>query len=219
MKKFPLFAIPGMGVDGRIFSQLRLDRPLKILEWLPPQVGEPLSQYALRMGASLPQEPVLLLGLSLGGVVAQEMHQHFSIAGISLLSSIKGPQELPMSFRLMRTLPLYQLSRGEWRIRTLPYWAPFFGIRDPAEQNLLQDMFRRFGNEYRMWAMQQLLQWPGNPTGSRLIHLHGTRDQVFRPACIQADHWIEGGNHFMVYQRAREISEILVKQYQQWDRG
>jgi pimeloyl-ACP methyl ester carboxylesterase len=217
MKKLPLYAIPGLGVDGRIFGKLELDRPLHILEWIDPQPQEPLAAYAQRLALALPREPLLLLGLSFGGVVARELVRHYPVRGVILLSSIKNPSELPWKFRLMRKVPYYRLSRGNWRIRSLPFWGPLFGIHKREEQKLLQTIFEQFDVHYRMWAIHQLINWSGNADPVPLFHIHGTRDKVFPRSFVQADHWVEGGNHFMVYQRADEISGLIVDKCREWE--
>ena len=144
MKKVPLYAIPGLGVDGRIFQKLNLEREWQIIEWLEPAKKESLQSYAARMAESIDDPSCYLLGLSFGGVVAQELARKKNCKGLILLSSPRTREEIPFQFRLMRWLPLYQLGRGSWRLKALPIWAPNFGIHDPLEQAFLRDMFAGF---------------------------------------------------------------------------
>jgi hypothetical protein len=41
------------------------------------------------------------------------------------------------------------------------------------------------------------------------VHIHGTADRLFPPKKLTPDYWIKGGGHFMVWNRAEEVSEIL----------
>ncbi|MEM6633243.1 MAG: alpha/beta hydrolase [Bacteroidota bacterium] len=204
----PIYGIPGLGTDTRVFSRLQKICPLGI-EWLEPFPKEKLSDYAVRMAEYITQPNPTLIGVSFGGILAQEIAQLIPVRKIILISSIKAAEELPQRLQLMRTLPLYQLSRGSWRIRTLPYWGKLFGIHDPKELLLIQDMFRKHSDTYRMWAIKELVNWrPPSPTTS-LIHIHGTSDRVFPIQRIQDCIRIRNGDHFMVYRRAREVEEIL----------
>jgi pimeloyl-ACP methyl ester carboxylesterase len=209
--KASLYAISGLGTDERIFSRIDWPVPMTYLPWLQPEKGESLSAYAARMAANITDpEPVVLLGLSFGGIVAQEIAHIRPVRQLLLLSTIKSPAELPFSFRFMRYLPLYQLSRGSWRIRALPYWAPRFGVQHQDEIELLAAMFGTFSDAYRMWSIRQLTRW-NQPSGPQapFAHLHGSKDHVFPARYLKDATLISGSNHFMVYQQAPQVSEWI----------
>lgn len=209
--EMPIYALSGLGTDERIFSRLSWSQPMHYLPWLTPYRRETLQSYAARMAAGIPgDQPVIILGLSFGGIVAQEIARIRPVKQLLLLSTIKSAAEKPLAFRLMRYLPLYQLSRGSWRIRTLPYWAPRFGVRDQEEIALLQRMFGEFSDDYRMWAVKQLTHWDSAaPPSVPCTHLHGTADHVFPARYLQGAKLVSGANHFMVYQEPERVSEWI----------
>ncbi|MEO0469516.1 MAG: alpha/beta hydrolase [Bacteroidota bacterium] len=206
-----LYAIPGLGTDRRIFSALKDFLPFDVIDWLPTIAGEGLSSYATRMAEALPHGPVNLLGLSFGGVVAQEIAGQRPVNQIILLSSIRTPDELPLQMQMFRWLPLYQLARGNWRVKSLPLWSPWFGITDRREQKLLQDMFSTFTDRDRMWAIDAMIHWSGPTHSAPLTHIHGGKDKVFPISRLQPDHVIPDGNHFMVHQKAAQIGPLILK--------
>ncbi|MEM7658013.1 MAG: alpha/beta hydrolase [Bacteroidota bacterium] len=210
-----MYCLPGLGTDHRIFERLRLGEKVAFLDWIPPREDESLAEYAWRMTQRIDHPSPVLLGLSFGGVVAQEMAQQINCEGLILISSIQDPDELPLHMKLWRYLPLYRLARGSWRINTLPVWANWFGISKAEEQQLLMEMFRAAEDQIRIWSMEQLIFWRPAFQEQDLppyVRIHGKRDKVFplndrsRSYHIQ---WIEEGNHFMVYQKAEEISRIV----------
>lgn len=206
-----IYAIPGLGTDERIFSRLQLPYHLHFLQWLEPQARESLQAYAQRMAAQIPAgEPVILLGVSFGGIIAQEIAAIRPVEKILLVSSIRFPEELPFHFSIMRKIPLYRLSKGKWRIYTLKYWSRIFGIHHPEEQQLLMEIFSSFSHNYRMWAIQQLIHWQGISINTPVFRLNGGRDKVFPVYKIQNLDISESGNHFMIYQQAGLISEWIV---------
>ena len=211
MNPTSVFCIPGLGTDERIFSRLNIG-PWKALAWLPPLAEESLADYAQRMWQQIPatDNPPILIGVSFGGMIVQEMAQIQPVQKVILISSIKSSREKPITFRAMKHIPLYQLSKGSWRYRWLPYWAPLVGITDKGEIQLLQDMFQRFDDGYRMWAIRQVCTWKGAaPTDLPVLHIHGTRDQIFPYSRIRGAIRIKKGDHFMVYRKAGVISEVI----------
>ena len=205
-----IYCIPGLGVDSRIFQDLDLNANLHFLEWIEPKLGESLKSYAARLVASIPiEESSIWLGLSFGGIIAQELTRILNVEKLILISTMKDTSEKPLLFRLFRYIPLYQLSRGNWRIKSLPYWAPRFGITQSEDIRLLQDMFRKSSDSCRMWAMEKLANWEGTPPDLPCLHIHGDQDKVFPIRRIKNAVKIEGGNHYMVRQRAHEINRII----------
>ena len=208
----PIYAIPGMGVDGRIFRELRLDRPIEILEWMAPcGERESLQAYARRLAEPLPDHPFLMMGLSFGGVICQEIARIKPVKGVVLLSSIRDQSGLPWYMELMQKIPYYQLSRGDWRIKSMPYWGPIFGLKDKAEIAFLQDLFSDFSVLYRMWAIKSLVHWqkPAEIEDLPLFHIHGSKDEIFAARLQTPDVLIKGGTHSMVFQRAEEVSRAI----------
>lgn len=207
-----IFAIPGLGVDGRIYTRLKNHFPeIEILEWLEPLKGESLEAYARRMANPIesPGGTSLLIGTSFGGVVAQEIARFAQLRGLVLISTIKAGDKKPWYYPLAAKMPLYQLVRGKLRYRLLPYWAPLAGITDPEEQRLLQDMFMNASIRHRVWGADKIVKWEPTRLDLPCIHIHGTKDQVFGRSLIQNAVFIEGAGHFMVYQQATEVAEKI----------
>ncbi len=204
----PLYVIPGLGTDTRIFSRWKT-LPFMGVEWLEPMKNESLREYAKRMAQSIKHPNPVLIGVSFGGVLAQEIASFLPVKGVILISSIKSEKELPHSLRIMRFVPFYQLSKGQWRIQTLPLWGRLFGIHEKEERNLIMDMFRKQTDSYRMWAIRNLVHWEASPYEGPLIHIHGTMDRVFPYQRILSCIPVEKGDHFMVYRKADEVEAIV----------
>lgn len=206
----PIYAIPGLGTDLRIFSHFQ-QVEFRGLEWIDPNPSESLGAYARRLAQDIHHSEPILVGVSFGGVVAQEIASFLPVKRIILISSIQSDTELPAHFRFMRKVPLYHLSRGNWRVKTLPLWGRLFGIHDKAEQALLMDMFSKQSDSYRMWAIGQLLAWKPQPISCQVVHVHGTHDRVFPIQHIGSCIPIQGGDHFMVYRKAQEVEGVLTE--------
>jgi hypothetical protein len=67
--------MPGMAASPKIFEFIIFPAPFVIhyLSWIPPNKNETLSAYALRMCKRVKQPNPILLGVSFGGLLVQEM--------------------------------------------------------------------------------------------------------------------------------------------------
>lgn len=123
------YLIPGLGADERVFRRLRLPGPSQVLSWLKPE-SPPLVHYAARLAEAVPaDEPCWLVGVSFGGLLAQEIGRLRPLARIVLISSLSSPRDLPPLLRLagttgLRRLLPFGLLKG---LPRLAQW--FFGAR------------------------------------------------------------------------------------------
>lgn len=206
-KQAPVYLIAGLGTDVAIFEAIDPNHQWKRIPWLLPATpDESLPAYARRMAEAIPAaETPILLGLSFGGVIAQEIAQIRKLRGVILVSSLMKTAEKPWWMDLFRHIPLYKLGVGDWRIKTLPLWAPGWGIHEPEEQALLQQMFARADNSLRFWSMRQLIDWQFTPLRCPFLRIHGERDGIFSLTSPETSILIKQGTHFMIWQQARLI--------------
>ena len=96
MSSIHIYCMPGMAASPKIFEFLNFPKPFKIhlLSWIPPYKNEPIKKYAKRMCKSILHEKPVLLGVSFGGVLVQEMAKYISVRNIIIISSIKNKMEL-----------------------------------------------------------------------------------------------------------------------------
>lgn len=206
----PVYAIPGMSTDPRIFARIELDQTLHTVNWIQPVKNESFSAYIERLSNQIDfsRKPVLM-GVSFGGMVALELAKRHQLHQVVLISSIKSQEERPNRLNLMRDIPFYKLSFGNWRYKLLPYFGPLVGLQDKGEIALLQEMFSSFDDQYRMWAIKQIIHWENDYLPPALLHIHGTRDPIFPSRHIKNAHFIKGGDHFLVYRHARKVSALI----------
>ena len=84
-----LIFIPGIGADPRLFKYQTAVFPNSFaVDWIDPQNGETLEQYAERLAETIrtelekrPPALVVVCGLSLGGMIAPYIARHLNAAG------------------------------------------------------------------------------------------------------------------------------------------
>ena len=97
-----VYLMPGMAASPRIFEFLKFPENFQVfyLSWFPPEKEETLENYALRMSLRVEQENPVLVGISFGGVLVQEMAKYIDCKKIIIISSVKSNQELPNHMKL-----------------------------------------------------------------------------------------------------------------------
>ena len=83
-----VYLMPGMAANPSIFEYIKLPKSeFKIhwLEWIIPEEAESLESYAQRMSLKVVHDYAVLLGVSFGGVLVQEMSRFLKLRKFNLL--------------------------------------------------------------------------------------------------------------------------------------
>ena len=108
-----VYLMPGMAANPSIFEHIKLPEEkfvLHPLSWKIPETAESLSDYAKRMLEEVTEKNPVLLGVSFGGVVVQEMAKQIEFRKLIIVSSVKSKSELPKRMRFSAALGLYRLA-------------------------------------------------------------------------------------------------------------
>jgi pimeloyl-ACP methyl ester carboxylesterase len=204
-----LHCISGLGADERIFSELTIPgTELTPLQWILPQKAESIGDYAGRMFSQVHTDHPIFLGVSFGGMMALEMAKLCPGAKVIIVSSVKTHKELPGWMKVSGNLGLNKLLP-----RKPPRWArledDFLGTETEEERLLVREFMKTADPVYLRWAIGQVINWRNEWLPPFLYHLHGSNDRTFPLKNIHATHIVPGGGHFMVMNRAKEVSAII----------
>ncbi|WP_066829409.1 alpha/beta fold hydrolase [Rufibacter ruber] len=209
----PLYLLSGLGADERLFQFLRLQHPNPVVvKWVTPAPHATLAQYAQQV---LPQiqdrsAPAVLIGLSFGGMVAQELAKLIPTQKVILLSSLAHTPQLPWYYRAGGLLRLQKWLPFQWA-KSFP--APgewLFGAKSPLEKQVFRSIIQDTDLDFLRWSLTAILGWQHRAEASeQLVIIHGTRDKILPVPLAPRVHLVEGGEHLMVMSRAAEISALL----------
>lgn len=207
-----IYFISGLGADRRVFSLLDLSfcQPV-FLDWINPEPSDTLTSYSARLRKLIPEENPIVVGLSLGGMLAAEMAKADSKLKAILISSNKSSLEFPSYLRMFKYIPVYKWIPGTVLKNIQALYTYSFGVKDPAQKKILFDIIKDADISFVKWAIGAIMHWNSTSTSSNIIHIHGTADRLLRLKYVKPDYIIPGGSHTMTMDKHAEISAILKK--------
>lgn len=206
--------MPGLAASPVIFERIRLPEDqfeVYWLSWKIPLNGESLSAYAKRMCSEIKHENPVLIGVSFGGVLVQEMAQFINLRKLIIISSVKTKDEIPLRMKLVRSSKIYRLvpTRLLQQIEVLQRFA--FNQALKMRFKLYEKYLSMRNKEYLEWAIEQMLCWNRTQVDENVVHIHGDADEVFPIENIKSCIAVPGGSHIMIVLRYRWFNEHLPK--------
>ena len=219
MSKIHVYFMPGMAASSLIFEKIKLPEDtfeMHLLEWFLPEKGETLKHYAQRMANEVKHEDAVLIGVSFGGILVQEMKQFLNPKKVIIISSVKTNKELPRRMKIAKATKAYKLlpTSLAQNVEALAKYA--FG---PAVVKQRLDLYKvlmtRREKEYLDWAIEQIINWDRVDVDPEVVHIHGDNDEVFPSKNIKEFIDIKAGTHIMIITRYRwlnaNLPEIILK--------
>lgn len=213
MGKKHLYFFPGLGASPKIFEFISLPKEeyeLHFLEWkMPLSINESIENYAARMCEDIKESNPILIGVSFGGIMVQEMSKLIAAKKVIIISSIKSHHELPTALRIIRDTKAYKLFPSKMLENIENYAKYFLGdyLKKRAE---LYKMYLSVRNaDYMQWAIYNVLHWKQEKPIKNITHIHGLDDNVFPVKYIDDFIAVEKANHAMILTKAKTISNII----------
>ncbi|MFN8286216.1 MAG: alpha/beta hydrolase [Chitinophagales bacterium] len=210
-----VYLIPGLGADKRMYiNQLKLFPEAVVLEHLHVITDNNLADYAQRFLPLIDtSKPFVLIGTSLGGMIAQELSRSIKPEKLILISTIKGRHEMPFFIRSMKQLRLHRLLTGENFLRFNSVMAKRLDSRgDSPAAELIMQMSKDAHPRFVEWAINAVIHWQGPQQHyPQTIHIHGTNDKLFPHSKIKNAWLVQGGSHVMNMTMSEEVNRLILK--------
>jgi pimeloyl-ACP methyl ester carboxylesterase len=206
-----IYLIAGLGADTRVYNNIDLhDHEVIPVDWIEPHQLDTLSTYAQKLIHQYNIQPnSVIIGNSLGGMIAVEMAKQIPVKKVILISSIKISKEAPRYFNFFRGLPVYKIIPGKW-VTSLGFMIkPLFGHMSAEDAWLFSDMLKNSSPTFVKWAMKAVLHWKNDIIPPNLFHITGDKDLVFSFKRIPDATIVKGGTHIMIFDKAKEINKLL----------
>ncbi len=205
------YFISGLAADSRVFKHIRLPDGFEAiyLDWIPPLQDEALREYAMRLSEKIDAgEKFMLVGLSMGGMIAVEIANHLHPVLTVIISSIPISTHLPNYFRFGARLYLHRMIPIRL-IKQAAIAKRLFTTETKEDKEMLKTIIRESDPVFIKWALAAIIGWQNVTVPDKLIHIHGSRDELLVMKYTRPTHIISKAGHLMVMNRAEEINRIL----------
>ncbi|MBJ6368771.1 alpha/beta hydrolase [Snuella sedimenti] len=208
-----VYLMPGMAASPVIFEHIKLpeDRfKIHWLEWIMPlSNNESLYDYALRVSRNIKHDDIVLLGVSFGGVLVQEISKHVKVKKLIIVSSVKTVRELPVQMLLACKTKAYKLIPTQLaaNIDVLAKYA--FGSSVAKRMDLYKKYLSVNDPEYLSWAIKNMVCWKQESFQDDIVHIHGDNDAVFPIKNIETCITVKNGSHIMIINKYKWFNEHL----------
>lgn len=211
-EKIPVYFVPGLAANTRIFDHIVLPNKYEkvLLEWLSPEsLDETIEDYAKRMAMQVENPNGILIGVSFGGVMVQEMKAFLTPKKVIIISSIKSRQEMPRRMYISQKTNAHKIIPNltqddiekfekyaitDWGKHKLHLYKKYFKVKD---------------RNYLPWSFHTIMNWNRINPDPDIIHIHGTSDGVFPFKYINNCIEIPKGTHVMILNKAKQINKVL----------
>ena len=214
MEKIHVYFMPGLAASSLIFERIELPEKqfeIHLLDWELPLINESLSAYAERMSKLITETNPVLIGVSFGGVLVQEMAQFLKPKKVIIISSVKTNLEVPLRMKFAKSTKAYKLLPTSW-LHNVELLAKYsFGNAIKRRLKLYEKYLSMREKVYLDWAIEQMLLWNRTEVDKKVIHIHGTLDEVFPAKNINDYIAVAGGTHIMILSKFRWMNENLPK--------
>lgn len=202
-----------MAAGSEIFRNIKLPEnyEIHILEWLIPEKDESLKAYAKRMLLGIKEKNPILVGISFGGVVVQEMSYFLKLKKLIIISSVKSRNELPRRMKLASLTKAYKLIPTSLVLSAEDLTKFSVGPKSKKRLAMYQEYLHVRNKQYLDWALEKMVTWDRKEKIKDIVHLHGEKDMVFPIKYIESCEVIKGGTHIMILNKGREISQKLLE--------
>jgi len=203
------YCISGLGADERVFAALRLQHEVVPIHWLTPLPKETLDHYCQRLITQIDtSKDFLLIGVSFGGMIACELNRYIKPKQTIIISSAAQTSELHFLYKVMGTIKLASWLPEFMLFPPLPLLNYLFGVQTPEHKILLKNISADTDPVFARWAIDKITHWKNDRIPDHLVRIHGDKDKVLSYHTPET-HVIKGGEHFMIVDRADEISAII----------
>lgn len=207
-----MYILSGLGADERVFTEIDFGPfdPV-FIPWEPLQsTDQTFESYILQLSKQVTSPNPILIGISLGGIVAQEMSTLFNNCPVLIIASVKNRRELSPFMRfsgkigMHKLIPMNRMLKTKW----LNYWL--FGTKTDREKKILDQILADSDPVFTKWAIGQVANWKRrDPVPATVLHIHGDSDRIFHIGNVNPNYMIPGGTHFMTVSQPEKLSRVI----------
>ena len=208
-----VYFMPGMSANSLIFERIKLPQGFvsHFLEWIPPKKDEKIANYSKRLSRLIVHENPILIGVSFGGLIVQELSKIINTRKVFIISSIKTNKESSVSMKFAKKTKSYKLLPVSWLDDFENLITFVFGPRIKRRVDLYRKYLSVRDKKYLEWSISTIINWKQEKPINNVVHIHGTRDLIFPIINLKNYIPLEKGDHAIILKRADWLNKFFEK--------
>lgn len=209
-----VYLIPGQGGDSRLFNNLTLPEGFEArhIRFERPEKGLSMRDYAAQLATQIDTTGrFIIVGVSLGGMLATEMSSMVPAEKVIIISSAKGRHELPGRYTFQRKFPIYKLVSPKTAKFGAKLLQPIVEPDRQKEKDTFKAMLRDKDAIFLRRTIEMIMHWDRTEAPDGIITVHGDKDHTIPIRNVDYDVLVPGGSHMITLTRGEEVSQIVGK--------
>ena len=204
--------ISGLGADEKAFSNLPdFGIPKVDVKWIPNEHNESLYNYAQRLISKYRiNQGDIIIGLSFGGLLAQQMAEILGSRYVILISSFRTREDLKFLFRQGLRLHLHKLIPELKSDFIGSLVANYLNSGSQISRPIIEEMVKETDMKLMKWSIEKIFELKSELAQDVVkFNLIGSNDRIVKFWHNETTYEISGGSHFMVFEEADAVSRII----------
>ena len=212
-----VYLMPGMSANSLIFEKIKFPQnfSLHYLEWIDPYIYESLEDYAKRFSKLIIHKNPVLIGVSFGGILVQEVSKIIKVSKLVIISSVKSNSELPTHMKFGKATKSYKLLPVKWLNDFESLISFVLGPKVKRRVELYRKYLSVRDENYLNWSIREMIEWKQSEPIKNIIHIHGSKDLILPPIFLKDYIELPLGDHAMILKRAdwinNKVPEIIME--------
>jgi pimeloyl-ACP methyl ester carboxylesterase len=210
-----VYFIPGQGADYRLFDSIQLDSGFTMVHvhYTLPDRGVRMTEYAKELAKQIDTtQQFILIGTSLGGMLAAEMTDIISPEKVIIISSAKNRKELPFRYRFQKHIPLFEIMPRFIIKAGARFLQPLVESDSKNNRPTFKAMLKDKDSRFLKRTIRMIVNWDRVGADPKIIHIHGEADKTIPIQNVKFNYRIENGSHMMTLTQFEKINQIINKE-------
>ena len=200
-----------MGANRRLYENYRLPGRVHYLEWEYVAGLKTLGDYARHLAQKINTQNNIIVGSSMGGMMAVELSKIIRPSLTVLISAPTGRQQFPRSLKLLDFIGLHRALSPASLFKLTQLCDTFMGFKREEQRAMFYEMMHSNGPDFLHFSVKAVLGWKNftAPEGP-FIQIIGDEDRLFDIQKIPGAIALKGSGHFSTYEKSDEIGSIII---------
>jgi hypothetical protein len=205
------YLIPGMGANRRLYENYQLPGKIHHLEWEYVEGAQTLADYARHAAQKIQTSNNIIVGSSMGGMMAVELSRIVRPMLTILISAPTGRHQFPISLKMLDLLGIHRALKPNALFKLSKLCDTFMGFKTTEQREMFYEMMQSNGPDFLHYSVRAVLGWKNthSPDGA-FVQIIGDRDTLFDCRKIPGSIVLQGSGHFSTFEKSAEICSIII---------